>query len=46
MHDHRLLLNYEARFDRMSPTRLLNERVAKLEGTGPDLAADVEGQRA
>ena len=44
--NHRLLLNYQARFDRMSPSRLANELLGKLDETGMNLPRDVELQRA
>src|ERR1017187_6348902 len=44
--NHRLLLNYQARFDRMSPSRLANELLGKLDETGLNLPRDVELQRA
>jgi len=44
--NHRLLLNYQARFDRMTTTKLVVELLGKLDETGLNLPADVELQRA
>jgi MoxR-like ATPase len=42
--NHRLLLNYQARFDRMTPSRLVRELSGKLDETGLKLPGDVELQ--
>jgi MoxR-like ATPase len=44
--NHRLLLNYQARFDRMTPSRLVQELVRQLDETGLKLPGDVELQPA
>ena len=44
--NHRLLLNYQARFDRMSPSRLVQELLGQLDETGLKLPDDVELQTA
>ena len=44
--NHRLLLNYQARFDRMTPSRLVRELLEQLDETGLKLPADVELQSA
>jgi len=44
--NHRLLLNYQARFDRMTPSRLVQELLGKLDETGLKLPDDVELQPA
>ncbi len=44
--NHRLLLNYQARFDRMTPSRLVRELLAQMDETGLKLPADVELQPA
>jgi MoxR-like ATPase len=44
--NHRLLLNYQARFDRMTPSRLVKELLGQLDETGLKLPADVELQTA
>jgi MoxR-like ATPase len=44
--NHRLLLNYQARFDRMTPSRLVRELIGKLDETGLKLPGDVELQPA
>ncbi|HET7626170.1 MAG TPA: AAA family ATPase [Verrucomicrobiae bacterium] len=44
--NHRLLLNYQARFDRMTPSRLVEQLIAQLDETGLNLPADVELQPA
>lgn len=40
--NHRLILNYQARFDRMTPSKLVGELLAQLDETGLNLPADVE----
>jgi MoxR-like ATPase len=40
--NHRLILNYQARFDRMSPSKLVAELLAQLDETGLNLPKDVE----
>jgi len=44
--NHRVLLNYQARFDRMTPSRLAQELLAQLDETGLKLPGDVEVQPA
>jgi MoxR-like ATPase len=44
--NHRLLLNYQARFDRMTPSRLVEQLLAQMDETGLNLPADVELQPA
>jgi MoxR-like ATPase len=44
--NHRLLLNYQARFDRMTPSKLVRELLAQMDETGLKLPADVELQPA
>jgi MoxR-like ATPase len=44
--NHRLLLNYQARFDRMTPSRLVRELLAQMDETGLKLPVDVEMQPA
>jgi MoxR-like ATPase len=44
--NHRLLLNYQARFDRMTPSRLVGELLGQMDETGLKLPADVELQSA
>jgi MoxR-like ATPase len=44
--NHRLLLNYQARFDRMSPSRLVQELLGQLDETGLKLPDDVQLQTA
>jgi len=44
--NHRLLLNYQARFDRMSPSQLVRELLGQLDETGLKLPDDVEMQTA
>jgi MoxR-like ATPase len=44
--NHRLLLNYQARFDRMTSSKLVRELIGKLDETGLKLPADVELQSA
>jgi len=44
--NHRLLLNYQARFDRMTPSRLVQELLGQLDETGLKLPSDVELQTA
>jgi MoxR-like ATPase len=40
--NHRLILNYQARFDRMTAARLVTELIAQLDETGLKLPKDVE----
>jgi len=40
--NHRLILNYQARFDRMSPSKLVSEVLGQLDETGLNLPRDVE----
>ncbi len=44
--NHRLLLNYQARFDRVTTTKLVRELLASLDETGLKLPADVELAKA
>ena len=44
--NHRLILNYQARFDRMTPSRLVRDLIAKVDETGLSLPSDVELQPA
>ena len=44
--NHRILLNYQARFDRRDTTAVVAELLAKLDETGLKLPADVELQQA
>jgi MoxR-like ATPase len=44
--NHRLLLNYQARFDRMSPSRLVQELLGQMDETGLKLPGDVQLQSA
>jgi MoxR-like ATPase len=44
--NHRLLLNYQARFDRMTPSRLVRELLGQMDETGLKLPGDVELQPA
>ena len=44
--NHRLLLNYQARFDRMTPSRLVQELLGQMDETGLKLPGDVELQSA
>jgi MoxR-like ATPase len=39
--NHRLLLNYQARFDRMTPSRLVKELLSQMDETGLKLPSDV-----
>ena len=39
--NHRLILNYQARFDRMSPSKLVAELIGRLDETGLNLPKDV-----
>jgi MoxR-like ATPase len=39
--NHRLILNYQARFDRMSPSKLVTELLGQLDETGLNLPKDV-----
>ena len=40
--NHRLILNYQARFDRMTPSKLVAELLGQLDETGMNLPKDVE----
>jgi MoxR-like ATPase len=40
--NHRLILNYQARFDRMTPSKLVTELISQLDETGLNLPKDVE----
>ena len=40
--NHRLILNYQARFDRMTPSKLVGELLQQLDETGLNLPKDVE----
>ena len=40
--NHRLILNYQARFDRMTPSKLVGELLDQLDETGLNLPKDVE----
>ena len=40
--NHRLILNYQARFDRMTTSKLVTELIAGLDETGLNLPKDVE----
>jgi MoxR-like ATPase len=40
--NHRLILNYQARFDRMTPSKLVSELLNQLDETGLNLPKDVE----
>ena len=40
--NHRLILNYQARFDRMTPSKLVGELLTQLDETGLNLPKDVE----
>jgi len=44
--NHRLLLNYQARFDRLTTSRLVRELLGQMDETGLKLPADVELQSA
>jgi MoxR-like ATPase len=44
--NHRLLLNYQARFDRLTASKLVRELLGRLDETGLKLPADVEVQPA
>ncbi len=44
--NHRLLLNYQARFDRMTPSQLVRQLLGQLDETGLKLPGDVELQPA
>lgn len=44
--NHRLVLNYQARFDRMTPSKLVREVLGQLNESGMKLPADVELQPA
>jgi len=40
--NHRLILNYQARFDRMTPSKLVTELLGQLDEAGLKLPKDVE----
>jgi len=40
--NHRLILNYQARFDRLTPSKLVTELLARLDEAGMNLPKDVE----
>jgi MoxR-like ATPase len=40
--NHRLILNYQARFDRLTPSKLVAELLGRLDETGLSLPKDVE----
>ena len=40
--NHRLILNYQARFDRMNASKLVAELLGRLDETGLNLPKDVE----
>ena len=42
--NHRLILNYQARFDKMTPSRLVRELIAKMDETGMNLPSDLAVQ--
>jgi len=44
--NHRLILNYQARFDRMTPAKLVGELLGQLDETGLNLPKDVELAKA
>ncbi len=44
--NHRLILNYQARFDRMTPSKLVGELLAQLDETGLNLPKDVAVAKA
>jgi len=44
--NHRLILNYQARFDRMTPSKLVAELLGQLDETGLNLPSDMEVVRA
>jgi len=44
--NHRLILNYQARFDRMTSTKLIDELLGQLDEAGLELPSDVELQPA
>ena len=44
--NHRLILNYQARFDRMDTGRVLTDLLDQLDETGLELPADVSLQNA
>jgi len=44
--NHRLILNYQARFDRMDTGQVLADLLDELDETGLDLPADVSLQNA
>jgi len=44
--NHRLILNYQARFDRMTTSKLVSELLGKLDETGLNLPKDVEVAQA
>jgi hypothetical protein len=44
--NHRLILNYQARFDRLTPSKLVAELLGQLDETGLNLPKDVELAKA
>ena len=44
--NHRLILNYQARFDRVDASRVLTDLLEELDETGLDLPTDVSLQKA
>jgi MoxR-like ATPase len=44
--NHRLILNYQARFDKMTPSRLVGDLLGQLDETGLNLPKDVELAKA
>ena len=44
--NHRLILNYQARFDRLTPSKLVAELLGELDETGLNLPKDVELAKA
>ncbi|HUC84024.1 MAG TPA: MoxR family ATPase [Candidatus Acidoferrales bacterium] len=40
--NHRLILNYQARFDRITPSKLVTEMLGRLDETGMNLPKDLE----
>ena len=43
--NHRLILNYQARFDRVDASRVLTDLLEELDETGLDLPTDVSLQK-
>ena len=44
--NHRLILNYQARFDRMDSDKVIDELLEELDDAGLELPADVSLQNA